>query len=265
MRQDGAPGGSGRAAALQRGCARTCCGAGAGGGAVTSRRSPAPGGGSAPGPTPPSSRRANPEVEEEEARRWWPSGQALAEPNPGACLGLGAGLGGRRPRPLPPRGGVTLAPIFGAGRPQRRPAWLGVGAAGRPRGHSGPGPAAPRPVTCSLLECPPRFLHLSPTRCFLFYTPGSHSGRGPSATDTSPITLPTSICVLDLESSSHLEGDQMTRDPLPSVSVSGKWAEGCGARGEVTLAVGNLPGLGSSADPAPSPSSDPGQTHCTFL
>uniref|UniRef100_A0A8C0SFG7 Protein phosphatase 1 regulatory subunit 21 n=3 Tax=Canis lupus familiaris TaxID=9615 RepID=A0A8C0SFG7_CANLF len=110
MRQDGAPGGSGRAAALQRGCARTCCGAGAGGGAVTSRRSPAPGGGSAPGPTPPSSRRANPEVEEEEARRWWPSGQALAEPNPGACLGLGAGGGARRPgQPGPDGAGEAMA------------------------------------------------------------------------------------------------------------------------------------------------------------
>lgn len=34
---------------------------------------------------------------EEEARRRWRSGQALAEPYPGACLGLGAGGGAERP------------------------------------------------------------------------------------------------------------------------------------------------------------------------
>lgn len=79
------------------------------GGAVTSRRCPAPGSRPAPGPTPPSSHRANPEVEEE-ARRWWPSGQALAEPNRGACLGLGAGGGAERPgQPGPDGAGEAMA------------------------------------------------------------------------------------------------------------------------------------------------------------
>lgn len=34
---------------------------------------------------------------EEEARRRWRSGQALAEPYTGACLGLGAGGGAEQP------------------------------------------------------------------------------------------------------------------------------------------------------------------------
>lgn len=95
MRQDGAPGPkeepwSSTEAAHARAQGRE-------GGAVTSRRCSAPGSLPAPGPTPPSSHRANPEVEEEARRRRWPSGQALAEPNPGACLGLGAGGGAERP------------------------------------------------------------------------------------------------------------------------------------------------------------------------
>lgn len=67
------------------------------GGTVTSRRRPAPGGCSASGSTPPSSHRANPEVEEEVRRRRWQIGQAVAEPSPTACLGLGAGGGAERP------------------------------------------------------------------------------------------------------------------------------------------------------------------------
>lgn len=131
MRQDGAPGPkeepwSSTEAAHARAQGRE-------GGAVTSRRCSAPGSLPAPGPTPPSSHRANPEVEEEARRRRWPSGQALAEPNPGACLGWGRGAGlsalgsqartGQR-RPWPPQScrGSTRSWLRST---RRYPSWAG--------------------------------------------------------------------------------------------------------------------------------------------
>uniref|UniRef100_A0A5F9CLT6 Protein phosphatase 1 regulatory subunit 21 n=1 Tax=Oryctolagus cuniculus TaxID=9986 RepID=A0A5F9CLT6_RABIT len=88
MRQDGALGPRAEPRRARRAGARE-------GGAAALRRRPASGGRSALGPTPPSSHPANPEVEE--ARRRWPSRQTLADPSPGASLGLGAGGGAERP------------------------------------------------------------------------------------------------------------------------------------------------------------------------
>lgn len=153
--------------------------------------------------------------------------------------------------PAPPaRGGATLAPIFGAGRPQRRPALAGrEGFRETPRdigAHRGPRAS---------FRVPPPFFSISPTRCFLFCTlrvPYRERGFSCHTPHLHLLSRPAVI----------LAHRGWSDDWRPSdLSLGGKWAEGCGVGGEggVALAVGNLPSLGSSSDPATSSCGDPGQ------
>lgn len=126
-----------------------------------------------------------------------------------------------------------------------------------PAGHSGL-PGTPRRLTCPLSECPASlFLHLSPTRYLLFCIPEVPYRERGFIHHTLPLHLLSRPRVI----LAHRGWSDDWRPPDLSLCL-GKWAEGCGVGGEggVALAVGNLPGLGSSPDPDTSPSGDPGKS-----
>lgn len=158
--------------------------------------------------------------------------------------------------PAPPaRGGATLAPIFGAGRPQRRQALAGKkGFWETPRDiQTHPGPRASFRVPS--WSVPPPFFSISPTRCFLFCTLRVPYRERDFSCHTPHLHLLSRPAVI-------LAHRGWSDDWIPSdLSLGGRWAEGCGVGGEgcVALAVGNLPSLGSSSDPATSSCDDPGQ------